>query len=121
MLKKGAQMFFTAWIAWLPFLLYGQTFPVTSSVSLNSPSLPYLEDFLMENPVSISATFILNDPREQSFDIGIRMTISGEGISIVTSPDYLGDIYTLEYNVPLTLTGADLSDCLLYTSPSPRD
>jgi len=85
-----------------------QTYPVTSIVNLNAGTLPYLEDFIQQNPTQISNTLILNDDDYLSIDVSLRMRIFGEGINIFTDPDYLGSMISLSFNVPKTLTGYDL-------------
>ncbi len=87
-----------------------QTYPVTSIVNLNSGTLPYLEDFIRENPMQLTHTLILNDDDFENIDVGLRIRIFGEGINIYTDPEYIGSLVSLSFNVPKTLTGFDLSD-----------
>ena len=94
----------------LPFLTRAQQFPISGNTILVSPTLPYIERFIEENPTSLMLQLVLTDQTASSFDIGLRLHISGQGISIISDPLYLGNIFSLSFNTPLLLTGYDLAD-----------
>lgn len=97
-------LFIFGWI-----VSFAQPYPVSTNISLTSPTVPFLDEFTVATSNPMIATIILNDINEVSYDVKLRLTISGEGITIRTRPDYLPLPITLTYNTPVIKTGTELA------------
>ncbi len=96
-------------LVFLPLLSWAQPFPVTGNVQLSGTSIPYLEDLLRQEPTLMTYAIVLNDLAADQVDVVLRVSISGNGISIINRPDFIGDIITLRSGELQLLTGFELS------------
>ncbi|MEM9917718.1 MAG: hypothetical protein AAF990_06460 [Bacteroidota bacterium] len=87
-----------------------QPYPVTSNIQLVGSTLPKLDAFQTRNSNKLFYTMILNDQTASNYDVRLRLTISGRGITMRTDSRYLPPPIRLQYNVPRVLTSVDLAD-----------
>ncbi|MEM9920857.1 MAG: hypothetical protein AAF990_22350, partial [Bacteroidota bacterium] len=88
---------------------WAQPYPVTANVQLIGNTLPRFDASLVSNSNKIFYTLILNDNTESNYPVRLRMTVSGNGVTVKTSPDYAPPPIYLQYNVPLVLTATELA------------
>lgn len=88
--------------------LQAQPYPITATVQMTSNQMPSLDSYSVQSSNNIFCTLLLTDINEPSYDVFLRLTISGEGITIRTPFSYVPVPITLTYGMPLMLTSADL-------------
>ncbi len=89
--------------------VYGQNYPVTGNLQLISPLSPVLEDWASGFPNKFFYTLTLNDANEPSYQVRLKVTISGEGITLKTLDNFTPNAINLNVGQPLTLTGIELA------------
>ena len=109
MVKTFARCIFIL-LGLMPFVCYGQNYPVTSNLQVISPLTPVVEEWGNSFPNKIFYTVTLNDDDEPSYQVRLRITISGGGITLKTREDFTPTAINLNYGQPLLLSGPDLAD-----------
>ena len=84
--------------------------PVNSSLTLPSSNVPSFSSLSEGQNNALFYTMLLNDIKKPTYNVRLKVTISGQGISLRTKESYQPRPIYLAYNVPLTLTGADLAE-----------
>lgn len=84
-------------------------YPIVNQVRLNPPSTTYLTDLVTPNTNRFELTLIQNDFNESEYDIRLKISIEGAGISLVTSPNFQPAPITLNPGATL-FTGSELED-----------
>ena len=84
--------------------------PVNSSLTLPSSNVPSFSSLSEGQNNALFYTMLLNDIKKPTYTVRLKVTISGQGISLRTKESYQPRPIYLAYNVPLTLTGADLAE-----------
>ncbi|MEL6142503.1 MAG: hypothetical protein AAFU67_12890, partial [Bacteroidota bacterium] len=104
------------------FLLAGihaQTaFPVTATMQSLPPHSGNLADWTQAGANKIAATLILNDVNEINYQARLKVTIEGQGITLLTSEAFIPTPISLSFGSPAQLTGVDLSE---YFNPNNLD
>ena len=89
----------------------GQIYPVTAHVQINPPTTTYLPEFTVLGSDRLSVNLFLNDFNEPVYDVRLKITIEGNGISLVTHPSYVPPVITLSPGANL-FSGSDLANYL---------
>ncbi|MCG8331197.1 MAG: hypothetical protein MI974_26140 [Chitinophagales bacterium] len=84
--------------------------PVNSSLTLPSSNVPSYSSLSEGQNNALFYTMLLNDIKKPTYNVRLKVTISGQGINLRTKESYQPRPIYLAYNVPLTLTGADLAE-----------
>ncbi len=95
--------------------VHAQRFPVQATIQILPPYTPYLSDYVSPGQDRIRITLVLLDQREPSLQVKLRLQIEGQGYSFKSGANATSSPITLQANVPLTLTNADLRP---YISPT---
>lgn len=91
-----------------------QVYPVTAHVQINPPTTTYLPEFTILGSDRLSVNLFFNDFNEPVYDVRLKLTIEGNGISLVTHPSYVPPSITLSPGANL-FSGSDLAN---YLSPN---
>lgn len=90
---------------------FAQPYPITTTTQLATPQLPQLETMADPTNNTVFLSLILNDVTQPTYNLRLRMIISGNGIQIETDPQaFVPAPIALQYNVPVLLNGADLAE-----------
>ena len=85
-----------------------KAFPVNLVTQAMPPHSGVLSDFVAPGLNKMAVTMILNDANELSYQVRLRLTIEGGGITIQTSPNAVFNPISLSYGVPTQVISADL-------------
>lgn len=88
----------------------GQSFPVTAVVQSLPPFTPSLSDWADPSANRLGVTLLLNDAEEPSYQVRLRLKISGQGIEMRTRPSFQPRPITLNFGQAVQLTAADLRE-----------
>ncbi|MBK7372625.1 MAG: hypothetical protein IPJ09_14540 [Saprospiraceae bacterium] len=88
--------------------VYAQRFPVQATIQVLPPYSPYLSDYVAPGQDRIRITLVLLDQKEPSLPVKLKLHIEGEGYTFASGTKVATLPLTLQANVPLTLTNADL-------------
>ncbi len=88
-----------------------QIYPVTATVQINPPATTYLTDFTALGSNQLSVNLFLNDFNEPVYDVRLKISITGNGISLVTHPGYVPPLISLSPGANL-FSGSDLANYL---------
>ena len=88
----------------------GTSFPVTSAIQSLPPFVPNFSNW--SDPVNnkLGVTLLLNDREEPGYQVRLRLTISGQGITIRSRVDWPARPITLTYGIPTQLSSIDLQE-----------
>ena len=92
------------------FNLAAQTFPVQITTTQLPPYTPFLSDFSTPGPDRLRLQILLLDSRQTRYQVKLRLTIQGNGITIKSNTAIITKPITLDYNVPLILTNNELRE-----------
>ena len=92
------------------FNLSAQTFPIQITTTQLPPYTPFLSDFSTPGPDRLRLQIILLDSRQTRYQVKLRLTIQGNGITIKSNTAIITKPITLDYNVPLILTNNELRE-----------
>ncbi len=95
--------------------------PIEGSLMISGNELPYLEDYISQNPQLLFLNLIFADGQfGERYDVVLKLSINGSGLSIQTKRDLMPLMRPigLEYNGPVALSGIDLSE---YFNPDNLD
>ncbi len=84
-------------------------YPVTSIPQLVPPHSIYLTDYIVPGSDKFTLNIWLNDLNEVDYDVRLSLRIEGEGISLITRPDYTPPPLTLGAGGN-TLYGGDIQE-----------
>ncbi len=93
------------------FNVSAQIFPVTVNANLQPPSSTYFSDFTTPGSEKLKVNLIFNDYNEPDYDVRLKLTITGQGITLSTSPNFQPSPLKLFPGVN-ALTGSDLEEYL---------
>ncbi len=83
-------------------------FPVTAAVQSLPPFTPNFSSWADPINNKLGVVLLLNDREEPGYQVRLRFTISGQGITIRSREDWPARPITLTYGLPVQLTSADL-------------
>ena len=83
--------------------------PVTAALQTTPPFTPFLQDYTNVGANKLFLTLIMNDNDEQFYQARLKVKITGNGITLETSPLFIPNPLTLNYLIPQQMTGADLA------------
>lgn len=89
--------------------LSAQPYPVDASVQVHPPFSPFLEDWAWGDSPSLQLVLRLLDQAEQQYPVRLRLSLTGEGISIKTKPNAALPLIYLDFGIPHILDGVDLA------------
>ncbi|MEL6835481.1 MAG: fibronectin type III domain-containing protein [Bacteroidota bacterium] len=89
-----------------------QVFPVTIATQSVPPHTGNLADMVAPGLERLGATLILNDRNELSYQVRLKVEISGQGITLTTKESLVPNPITLSYGTPTQLSGIELSEYL---------
>jgi hypothetical protein len=98
----------------LPGITDAQIFPVRADIQLRPPYSLYLADYTAPGTDRMKVTLRLLQTNRPLYSVGLRITIEGAGITIVSSPNGVYDEIVLQGGASLDLSGSDL---LTYLNP----
>lgn len=101
-MRKRNNILNYSWMILLALLTFGNLTvkaqviqPVTSSFFIQPPYSIYLSNYFIQGNERMQLTAIFNDFNESSIDVKLRVTISGNGIKLITKPNYANGLITL--------------------------
>lgn len=86
-----------------------KAYPVNIVTQAMPPHSGVLSDFVAPGLNKMAVTLVLNDASELSYQVRLRLTIEGPGITIQTNPNAVLNPVTLTYGVPVQMISTDLS------------
>lgn len=95
---------------------YTQVYPVQAFVQLSPPYTGYLPDYADPFSEQMKILLTLNDFSVPSYDVKIRLSITGSGFSMQTKPYAVFAPITLTPGQPLQISGSDLAPYLSSTN-----
>lgn len=91
--------------------VFAQPYPITTTTQLATPQLPQLETLADPTNNTVFLSLILNDITQPTYNLRLKLVISGNGINIETNQEvFTPSPINLQYNVPVLLNGADLAE-----------
>jgi hypothetical protein len=116
---KVAQFFLLAILCLASDDVHAQVFPIQVNTQVSPPYSPFLSDYTAPGSQYFMTQIRINDPGLNEFQVKLRLTIEGLGITIKTKPTFIPQPITLEgVGIPLILYGEDL---LEYFNPNNLD
>lgn len=99
--------------------VHAQSYPVQANIALAQPYSPFLSDYTAVGAQVFSSTLYLRDSRITSYQVKLRLTIEGVGITIRTKANYIPlRPITLYGGESITMFGEDLEE---YFDPNNLD
>lgn len=87
---------------------YGQSNAVRASINILPPYSVYLSDYVAPGSSKIQISINVTDPNPDDLAAKLRITIEGEGITIISKPNYMPSPIRLTTGIN-TITTADLA------------
>lgn len=94
------------------FELIAQVYPVNITTQLTPPFTGYLPDYSALGSEKLRVLLLFNDFTKPSYNVKLKIKISGQGISIESKSFYFEGPFTVEPGVPLQISGSDLGGLL---------
>ncbi len=96
----------------LPFGLaaQGTSFPVTAAVQSLPPFAPNFSNWADPVNNKLGVILLLNDREEPGYQVRLRLTISGQGITVRSRIDWPARPISLSFGIPTQLSSADLQE-----------
>jgi hypothetical protein len=116
--RKGLSAAILLLVLILPVLSFGQNYPVQVNLTLIPPYTLNLSDYTEAGSNRILATILLRNLDKPTYQVKLKLTIAGNGFTLVTSDNYIAPPLTLQGGIPETFTGNDLAN---YFDPSHLD
>lgn len=91
---------------------HAQTYPVTITTQLTPPFTGYLPDYSAAGSDKLRLLLLFNDFTKPSYNVKLKIKITGQGINIESKPYYFEGPFILEPGVPLQLSGSDFGALL---------
>lgn len=88
----------------------GAAYPVTAAVQSLPPFTPNFSTWADPVNNKLGVILLLNDREEPGYQVRLRLTISGQGITIRSRDDWPARPIALNYGMPVQLTSADLAE-----------
>lgn len=85
-----------------------KAYPISILTQAMPPHSGVLSDFVAPGLNKMAVTLVLNDANELSYQVRLRLTIEGPGITIQTNPNAVFNPIALNYGVPAQVISADL-------------
>jgi hypothetical protein len=99
--------------------VHAQSYPVQANIALAPPYSPFLADYTAAGAQVFTSTLYLRDSRISNYQVKLRLTIEGVGITIRTKANYIPlRPITLFGGESLTMFGEDLEE---YFDPNNLD
>jgi hypothetical protein len=99
--------------------MHAQSYPVQANIALAPPYSPFLADYTAAGAQVFTSTLYLRDSRISNYQVKLRLTIEGVGITIRTKANYIPlRPITLFGGESLTMFGEDLEE---YFDPNNLD
>ncbi len=89
-----------------------QVFPVTIATQSVPPHTGNLADMVAPGLERLGTTLVLNDRNELSYQVRLKVEISGQGITLTTKENLVPNPITLSFGVPTQLSGVELGEYL---------
>jgi TANFOR domain-containing protein len=86
-----------------------QNYPIQATLQISPPYSLYLQDYVSENN-RLLLMVLMKDLNRSEYRVRFRFSLEGNGVSIVTNPNYLPPPVILQGGVPLALSGPELAD-----------
>lgn len=91
------------------FRAFAQVFPVQANTQLLPPYSLYLSDYVSPTADNFIVNLFLNDLDRPQYDVRLRVTIEGVGITLQTRESFVPAPISLQGGMLTRLTGADLA------------
>jgi hypothetical protein len=91
-------------------LAQGAAFPVTAAVQSLPPFAPNFSNWADPINNKLGVILLLNDREEPGYQVRLRLTISGQGITVRSRDTWPARPIALNYGMPVQLTAADLQE-----------
>lgn len=86
-----------------------QNYPIQATLQLTPPYSLFLQDYVGENN-RLSIMVLMKDLNRAEYRVRFRFSIEGNGLSMVTNPNYLPPPTILQGGMPLALSGPELAE-----------
>lgn len=87
---------------------HGQNYPVQINAQLVAPFSCYLSDYANPGEEKLKLLVTFNDFTKPQYNIKLKISVQGQGISINSKSYYFAGPFTLEPGIPLEISGSDL-------------
>ena len=87
-----------------------QVYPVSASIQMIPPHSASLADLVAPASNKMSVILNLNDSEELSYQVKLRVTIEGNGITLTTKENINYSPIDIAFGSPLILQGVDLQE-----------
>lgn len=88
----------------------GTSFPVTAAVQSLPPFAPNFSNWADPINNKLGVTLLLNDREEPGYQVRLRLTISGQGITVRSRTDWPARPISLSFGIPTQLSSAELQE-----------
>jgi hypothetical protein len=88
----------------------GTSFPVTAAIQSLPPFVPNFTNWADPINNKLGVTLLLNDREEPGYQVRLRLTISGQGITIRSRVDWPARPISLTFGIPTQLSSVDLQE-----------
>lgn len=92
--------------------LRAQNYPVQITTQLVAPFSGYLPDYTNPGEEKLKLLVLFTDFTKPSYNIKLKISIKGQGISITSKPQFFEGPFALQPGVPVELSGGDLYNLL---------
>ena len=92
--------------------LFSQNYPVHITTQLVAPFSGYLPDYSSAGEEKLKLLVLFTDFTKPQYNIKLKISIQGQGISIQSKPYFYDGPYTLQPGVPIEISGSELSNLL---------
>ncbi len=100
------------YILLLAFGANAQSYPVHISTQLVAPFSGYVADYASAGEEKLKLLFVFTDFTKPSYNIKLKISIQGQGITIQSKPFFFDGPHTLQPGIPFELSGSDLFNLL---------
>ena len=87
---------------------HGQNYPVQINAQLVAPFSGYLSDYANPGEEKLKLLVTFNDFTKPQYNIKLKISVQGQGISLNSKSYYFAGPFTLEPGIPLEISGSEL-------------
>jgi len=91
---------------------FAQNYPVQLTAQLVAPFSGYIPDYSNPGEEKLKLLFLFTDFTKPSYNVKLKISIQGQGISIQSKPYFYDGPHTLQPGIPFELSGTDLFNLL---------